>query len=157
MEWLDLSGLILPAKILNKMLDDIETGNITNLAEIERFFQEIHARYYSLEWDWAYPIIEQFYEVNLQEITANDLIRLITQWKDSVIGLDHLLYQDARKEFSLTAMTGFGVDGSEMEKRQDFEGVRGVFEKNPFVAAVQQHIEKKQALGDEMIKRLSGL
>lgn len=101
MEWLDLSGLILPAKILNKMLDDIENGNITNLAEIERFFQEIHARYYSLEWDWAYPIIEQFYGVNLQEITANDLIRLITQWKDSVIGLDHLLYQDAARNSHL--------------------------------------------------------
>ena len=65
-----------------------------------------------------------------------------------------MVYDDARKEFSLTSMTGFGADGSHDEMKQDFEQVRGDFESNPFVTAVLQHIDDKTALGDELIGRL---
>ena len=37
----------------------------------------------------------------------------------------------------------------------DFSEVRGVFESNSFVTAVLDHIQKKEALGDEIIARLS--
>ena len=68
-----------------------------------------------------------------------------------------LTYADAKKEFSLSAMTGFGADGSREEQEQDFEQVRGAFESNPFVTAVLQHIEAKTALGNELIERISPL
>lgn len=51
----------------------------------------------------------------------------------------------------------FQVDGSNKEKQQDFEGVRGDFVNNPFVTAVQEHIVNKRALGDELIERLKPL
>ena len=51
-------------------------------------------------------------------------------------------------------MTGFGADGSRLEKELDFEQVRGDFESNPFVTAVLRHIEAKSALGDELIARM---
>lgn len=51
-------------------------------------------------------------------------------------------------------MTGFGADGSRLEKELDFEQVRGDFENNPFVTAVLKHIEVKTALGDELIGRM---
>ena len=54
-------------------------------------------------------------------------------------------------------MTGFGADGSKEEQMLDFEQVRGVFESNPFVTAVLEHIEVKTALGNELVERLSGL
>ena len=77
-------------------------------------------------------------------------IDLVRRWQECVIRLDEMLYEDARKEFSLTSMIGFGVDGSNKEKQQDFEGVRGDFVNNPFVTAVQEHIVNKRALGDEL-------
>ena len=49
------------------------------------------------------------------------------------------------------------MDGSNKEKQQDFEGVRGDFVNNPFVTAVQEHIVNKRALGDELIERLKPL
>jgi len=51
-------------------------------------------------------------------------------------------------------MTGFGVDGSRDDMKQDFEQVRGDFESNTFVTAVLKHIEDKTALGNELIKRI---
>ncbi len=79
---------------------------------------------------------------------------IVEMWKEAVIGLDKILYEDAHKEFNLASMTGFGADGSKEEKEQDFEQVRGDFESNPFVTAVLDHIKAKEALGNELISRL---
>ena len=54
-------------------------------------------------------------------------------------------------------MTGVGAEGRKAEQQLDFEQVRGVFESNPFVTAVLEHIQVKTALGNELIDRLSGL
>ena len=108
-----------------------------------------------MEWTWAYEKIETYYNIDLKTITAAEIIRLVELWKSSVISLDELLYKDAQKEFSLTSMTGFGVDGTRKEKEEDFEIVRGAFEQNPFVTAVKEHISTKRTLGDELIGRIN--
>lgn len=59
-----------------------------------------------------------------------------------------------RKSSRFLPMTGFGVDGSRDDMKQDFEQVRGDFESNTFVTAVLKHIEDKTALGNELIKRI---
>lgn len=156
-EWLDLSGLIGPKQRLESLMQEIERGTIQDLSVCEEHFHKIHSTYYSMEWTWAYGKIESYYQVDLKTISADTLIGLIKRWQNSVIRLDEMLYEDARKEFTLTSMTGFGVDGSEKEKQADFEGVRGDFENNPFVSAVRRHITDKRALGDELIARLSPL
>lgn len=156
-EWLDLAGLILPREPLDALLQDIEQGEIASLEDVECFFRLVHGRYYSLEWTWAYEMIERYYGVDLRSISAAEIIELVRRWQECVIRLDEMLYEDARKEFSLTSMIGFGVDGSNKEKQQDFEGVRGDFMNNPFVTAVQEHIVNKRALGDELIERLKPL
>ena len=156
-EWLDLAGLILPQKELEKQIAKIENQEVDSLEEIEHFFSVMHSRYYDMEWTWAYKMLETYYKVDLSSISAAKIIELVRCWQESVIGLDKLLYKDAQKEFSLTFMTGFGVDGSEKEKLEDFEGVRGAFESNPFVTAVKEHVVVKQALGDELIDRIKGL
>lgn len=156
-EWVDLSGLILPKTLLDGLIEDIESGKINSLEEIAVFLQKMHEVYYDMEWTWAYQKIEEHYGICLNEITAENVIDLVELWKSSVIGLDEMLYKDAQKEFSLTSMTGFGVDGTRKEKEEDFETVRGAFEQNPFVTAVKEHIITKRALGDELIGRMEKL
>jgi hypothetical protein len=87
-------------------------------------------------------------------LTAGDIIAIVNRWKKSVIDLDNQLYEDARKEFNLSSMTGFGIDGGPDVKKLDFEQVRGDFESNSVVAAIQEHIRQKTALGDELIERM---
>jgi hypothetical protein len=80
------------------------------------------------------------------------------KWKESVVGLDNMIYEDARKEFSLSMMTGFGADGDEAQRKEDFMQVRGsFFESDPFVTSVKEHIRVKSALGDEVLEILRGL
>ena len=156
-EWIDLSGLFLPKEALEGMFEDVERGHVTDLQPVEEFFRRMHDRYYDMEWTWVYGMWKSWYGVHLSEITASEIIETVRGWQEAVIGIDEMLYNDARKEFSLTSMTGFGVDGSDGDKRLDFEEVRGAFETNSFVATVKAHITDKRALGDELIARMEHL
>ena len=154
-EWVDISGLIAPKSEVDKLMDAIEQGTVNRLGDINAEFGRMHANYYTYEWTWAYEKLEEFYGIDPQQITAADVIRIVERWKESVVGLDRMVYEDAKKEFSLASMTGFGADGSRLEKELDFEQVRGDFESNPFVTAVLKHIEVKTELGDELIARMN--
>ena len=76
------------------------------------------------------------------------------EWKDAVVRLDKMVYDDARKEFNLNSQTGFGVDGDRRQQQADFESVRGSFESNSFVKAVLEHIDRKTALGERVKAKL---
>ena len=156
-EWVDISGLIAPKSEIEKLMCGIESGEINRLKEINACFSEMHNNYYTYEWTWAYGKIQEFYGLDPETITAKNIIDIVRSWKEAVIGLDRMVYSDARKEFSLSSMTGFGADGSQDEMKLDFEQVRGDFESNPFVTAVLQHIDDKNALGDELINRIGQL
>jgi len=156
-EWVDVSGLIAPKSEIEKLMADIETGVLTDVDGIHRRFVEMHRNYYTYEWTWAFDKMLSFYRLQPESITAKDIVNIVKQWQEAVVGLDKMVYADAKKEFSLSAMTGFGADGSREEQEQDFEQVRGVFESNPFVTAVLQHIDVKTALGNELIERISPL
>ena len=127
---------------------------MNRLKHINAEFEKMHLHYYTYEWTWAYEKLEEFYGIHPEAITAADVIRIVEKWKEAVVGLDRMVYEDAKKEFSMASMTGFGADGSRLEKELDFEQVRGDFESNPFVTAVLKHIEVKTALGDELIARM---
>lgn len=153
--WVDLSGLICPYEALNNLLKSIETGNVSSLEEVNSALTALHKNYYNYEWTWAYDVLGKYYCKKPEDFTANDVIAIVEKWKESVLGIDRLLYEDARKEFSLTKMTGFGVDGQNGDREMDFAQVRGEFENNETVKAIQKHMETKEALGNELIARMN--
>lgn len=153
-QWRDLAGLLAPSSEIDKLIDGIESGNIQTIEEANTIFHNLHKDYYSMEWTWAWDKIKEYYNVSLETITANDIIDIVNKWKSAVIELDNLIYEDARKEFSLPTHTSFGIDGNKVDRKLDFEQVRGVFEQNPFVKAVLVHIDTKTELGNSMINKL---
>ena len=153
-KWTDLSGLIAPKGLVDALLDRVEAGEVKDMATLDAAFRQMHTDYYRLEWDWAYDKYAEFFGYPLESITAHQVCDIVEKWKAAVVGLDKMLYEDAKKEFNLASMTSFGADGNREEKEQDFEQVRGVFESNSFVSAVLKHIENKTALGNELLARL---
>ncbi|HIS22204.1 MAG TPA: DUF4954 family protein [Candidatus Cryptobacteroides intestinipullorum] len=154
-QWVDISGLIAPKSEIDSLIDDIENGRITDVQEINARFSGMHANYYTYEWTWAYGKIMEYYGLDPETFTLEDIIHIAEKWKESVVTLDRMVYEDARKEFSLSAMAGFGADGDEDQKSRDFEEVRGgLFDSNTFVRAVLEHIRVKSALGDEFLERM---
>ncbi len=153
-EWVDVAGLIAPKKEIDDLLDKIDSGKISSIEMLTVSFAEMHKSYYDWEWTWSSQGIGDEEGIPVDRLGAEDIIRIVKRWKKSVIDLDNLLYNDASKEFNLSSRTGFGIDDGEEVKKQDFEQVRGDFESNSVVAAIQEHIRKKSALGDELIERM---
>ncbi|MCR5181078.1 MAG: DUF4954 family protein [Bacteroidaceae bacterium] len=157
-QWVDLAGLIAPKDMVKALLNDVEAGRCNSQEEFDASLRSMHADYYELEWSWAYEKMLEYFHLTDDRITIDDLIAIVRQWKESVVKLDEMLYSDAKKEFSLSARTGFGFDGASRRTIEaDFEQVRGEFETNPFVTEVQAHIERKSKLGDQIISMLEAL
>lgn len=154
-DWVDLAGLIAPHSCVSTILDDIESGAIASADELDARFEELQSRYYDYEWVWAYRLMLDYYGLAEKNVTVRDLVAILRRWRESVLKLDRMLYEDARKEFSLSAKTGFGFDGLGATTDADFAGVRGAFETNPFVAAVTEHMTRKNELGTLWIDRLN--
>ena len=155
-EWIDLSGLIAPKNAVEQLLADIEQNEL-RLDQIQKEFEVMHNQYYNYEWTWAKDKLEKYWGKSFEEVNYEDVCQMVERWKESVVKLDQLIYSDAKKEFDLNSKTGFGVDGDEEQKHQDFESVRGSFESNPFVLEVLNHIKIKTQLGNDLIKGLNNL
>ncbi len=155
--WLDLAGLFAPEEAVRNLLDGIENGSITTLEHVNEAFRSMHERYAAYEWAWAADVLQHRLSKTIREITADDIIDLVTRWKEAVVELDHKLYADAKKEFGAAVQIGYGSDGDEAVKHSDFKAVRGTFEENNFVREIEKHIDAKSRLGDELIGRMKKL
>ena len=156
-DWVDLSGLIAPKAEVLRLVEAIESGAIHEVGEIYETLTDLHRHYYEYEWTWVYDKIKTYYGLDLEGATASEIAQLVERWRSSVVELDREVYADAKKEFSLSAMTGFGADGDEVQQARDFEEVRGAFDSNPYVSSILKHIEDKSALGQELLDRLAPL
>lgn len=133
-KWTDLAGMIAPEKAVDDVLDAIENGRITDVKMLGRLFADLHSNYYNYEWKWACYMIQEYYGLSLESVTVEKLSELIIRWRSSVIALDNLIYEDARKEFTLAGLSGFDDD--------------------PFVKTVREHIANKTDLADKALKKI---
>ena len=136
-EWMDLAGMIAPCKAVDDILADVESGKTAELDVFSRRIAALHDEYYHYEWRWACKAMEEYYGLRLAELSASELSKLIHRWRESVVTLDRLLYEDARKEFSLSGMPDF--------------------ESDPFVRSVKEHIEVKSSLADQVLEKLASI
>lgn len=153
--WVDVGGMLAPKSEVFALLDDIESGAVRDVEGINARFRAMHANYYDYEWTWAYGVLGDYYGIDMASVTKEQLTELILRWRESVLTMDRMYYDDASKEFSLSSMTGFGADGDKEDKLKDFEESRGArFENNKFVLQIREHMDAKSALGDEVLSRL---
>jgi hypothetical protein len=123
--------------------------------EITAAIKSVHQNYYSWEWSWASGLLTQFYGKPVNRFTPGDVIAVTEKWLNSVLEIDRLLYQDAQKEFSMVKQTGFGIDGDRVIRQLDFDEVRGEFETHAEVSSIRDHMDRKTALGKQIIDAMN--
>jgi hypothetical protein len=154
-EWIDMAGLLAPKEKVVTLMEGIENGSITRLYEINNLFHEWKDHYLKWSWNWIVSRLKTEEGIDVEKVSAKQLITFVEKWKKAVVMLDNMIYKDAKKEFTLKSQTGFGIDGKDETRISDFENVRGEFTSHPAVTEIIEHIEKKSRSADIVIEKLN--
>jgi hypothetical protein len=153
-KWLDLAGLLITEENIDKLLVEIEKGKLTSLDEVNQKLKEAYDNFKNYEKNWVVNVLEQQFGKPFNKFTPQNIITILNNWIASVEKLDMLRCDDAKKEFSATSRTGFGIDGGEAEKNSDFEAVRGTASDNSFVTELKERLEEKKRTAVQIVKKL---
>ena len=70
-----------------RIIEDIEMRSIEGVGELQQRLADLHLHYYEYEWTWAYDKIQEFYGIDLAEVTAEQIAELVERWRSSVMAL----------------------------------------------------------------------
>ena len=98
-DWADLSGLLLPESEEQRLVDDIKSGALSTIGQINDRFEDINANYREYQWTWTYKIICDYYGVEsiddqLAERIHQDYVTARRAWIAEI-------RRDAEREFKM--------------------------------------------------------
>jgi len=156
-DWLDWSGLFIPAAVAGRLTKAVGSGAIADLASLAKELAAVHSGYPEARWAWYAGLFERLHGVPVSSVSAEALAKVVTEWKEATVKLNNMISRDATKEFSAQSMTGFGIDGGVEVKKADFEAVRGTHEKNKFVKGLAEESAGVEKAAAEVLSILQGL
>ncbi len=152
-DWVDISGLLAPKDEIEKVLESVEKGELKSLEDIQNRLKNVYENYKNYEWSWCASLIENRLNTSIKNITTDQLSQIISDWKNTKIKFNNMIHSDALKEFDSNAQIGFGIDGDEEIRKQDFEAVRGKPETNSFI----RHLEDENKQIEQIAERMTVL
>ena len=98
-DWADLSGLLLPESEEQRLADDIKSGALSTIGQINDRFEDLNANYREYQWTWTYKMICDYYGVEsiddqLAERIHQDYVTARRAW---IAEIRH----DAEREFKM--------------------------------------------------------
>ena len=156
-KWIDISGMVAPAGVIEKALDNVRNGKVKSLSEFFAQLKEVHEKYDLYARSWCIDLIEKEMDIDFNKITKKQIIQMISDWKESSVTFNELVLEDAYKEFSEKSRIGDGIDGDETIREQDFEAVLGRYEENKFVNELKKESETIKEKADQIISEIEDL
>lgn len=98
-EWTDLAGLIVPESEVEQMTDDIASGDISEIADIDDRMEVMHEMYSSYKWNCVYRAVLDYYD--LDTITDEDVGMIVAEGKKARAEWLSKIRHDAEKEFAM--------------------------------------------------------
>jgi hypothetical protein len=140
--WTDMAGMVTPMSVIEELLTSIKSQKIGTVHDLAGNLLKIHNNYNKYSWNWCKKLIREYYNVEIQDITPEQLIMVIDNWKESLIKQTESILLDASKEYDEKRRIGYGIDGDEKIRDGDFDAVRGLFEENKFIIEIKNEFEK---------------
>ena len=150
-KWLDICGLFSPASKIDELINAVKTGKIRSVDELNEYLTSVYNSYDKYAWTWCLNLIGQHTGIKPENISAESLIQIITDWKTNAVKLNNMILKDAEKEFDTGSKIGFGVDGDTDTREGDFLSVRGEYDKNKFVTDLQKESKEIEEKADRLI------
>lgn len=98
-QWLDLAGMLAPKAEVDSLIDDINSGTVERIEQVEDRLAAIHQHYDAYKWNWTYKLITNHLGIDtLTEAETADIedayAKARRQWKEAI-------RKDAEREFAL--------------------------------------------------------
>ena len=148
---MDICGLFSPASKIDELVDSVKTCKIRSVDELYENLTSIYNNYNNYAWTWCSNLISQQTGDKPENILIDSLIQIIIEWKSYAIKLNNMILKDAEKEFDPGSKLGFGIDGDVDTRDNDFQAVRGVYDKNKFVTSLQKESKEIEEKADSLI------
>jgi hypothetical protein len=156
-QWVDIAGLLTSKNRIDELTSRIEDGDINDVETIQNNFIDLQQNYSDEEWKWCAKLIQDKFNCKLKDITPENVVAILNDWKSSRIRLNNMIINDAQKEFDPFAKIGFGIDGDYTVKELDFEAVRGTKEENSFIKGLEEESIKIEESADKIISKINNL
>jgi hypothetical protein len=120
-EWSDLSGLLLPESEEQRLVHDIESGNLDNMQDVLDRFTEINNNYSEYRWAWTYRMILDYY--GLDTLTEENAERIRQDYVLARRAWIAEIRKDAEKEYQLGDVEEDVLEDfvSKLDREIDFE------------------------------------
>ncbi len=120
-KWNDLSGLLLPEREEQRLVDDIVGGTVTDINQVLERFRQLHENYAEYRWAWGYKMIQDYYGID--EITPEAAERIKKDYITARRAWIAEIRKDAEKEFELGDVEPEVLQNfiSQLDKEIDFE------------------------------------
>lgn len=155
--WVDLSGMLAPQNSIDELISEVYNDSVKTLDEFIERLNQINQSYDKYAWAWCIDFIQDRLGILFGDITREQIIQIIQDWKESSLKLNHLVLQDARKEFSEKSRIGYGIDGGLDEKNRDFDAVLGKYEENKFVKGLIEETKPIEEKAEKLILFIQNL
>ncbi len=121
--WIDVAGQYITREAMERILESIDNGTLTTVAEIDNLLRVFHLHYDDYAHSWALntyasllghvPSEEEIQEAIVSGGNAHEAMRRTTD-------------ADRARDCSLDMAVGYGLDGDGEEQRADYNAVRGL-------------------------------
>jgi len=156
--WLDISGMLAPSSSIDKIVHGLKNNQIASIEQLLQRLRIVHDSYHDFAWGWYVQTMKTQQGIDIGQITPDQLIEIIRDWQINSTKLNNMILKDAQKEFDITSRIGFGLDGDEETRDEDFAAVRGNYEGNEFIKNLKtenEEIEKKAQFWIKLFGKLA--
>lgn len=98
-EWTDMGGMLLPASEVHQLLNDIATGYVEDIKDVNDRFETLFANYDDYQWTWTYRAILDYFK--LDTLDEEDIAGIIAEYDKAKKSWLAAIRMDAEKEFKL--------------------------------------------------------
>ena len=140
-QWVDVGGQLMPRDRLTKLVEEIEDGTVSDLAQFNARLDQIQQLYQQDEWVWVKTAYQKLTGMEVAAAGSQDLVAIADTFLANRKEFLEAVLVDAMKEFEQQSAVGFGTDGPSEAKERDFQAVRGDYDSNKFVVQIRAEIE----------------
>lgn len=156
-QWIDASGLLIPAELFERLMEDIESGVLDSLPAVNSRLYQLYEAYDSYEAAWVMHTITKRLGISYDEMSIGTVMGILQRWIVAVERLDTMRCQDAEKEFAQTAKVGYGLNGTEEDLDAEYRIIHGSVKTNDFIADLGARLEAKKKTCASLLERLESL